>query len=57
MQIFNKKVQGINREYTAMLASTLESQRAFYEQSLSDLERQTHDELDAKKKKIDLLDS
>jgi hypothetical protein len=40
-----------------MLASTLESQRAFFEESLADIERQTKQALDAKRSKIDDLDS
>ena len=30
LQVFNKKVSSLNQEYTAMLASILESQRVFY---------------------------
>ena len=30
--MFNKKVQNLNNEYSCMLASTLESQRIFYEE-------------------------
>jgi BRCA1-associated protein len=46
---FNKKVQNINREYTAMLASTLESQRAFYEKSLIIMEKEMDESVEAKK--------
>jgi len=35
--IFNKKVASLNQEYTAMLASTLESQRIFYQESLQEM--------------------
>ena len=33
--VFNKKVASLNQEYTAMLASTLESQRVFFQENLS----------------------
>ena len=34
----NKKVVSLNQEYTAMLASSLESQRIFYQESLQEME-------------------
>ena len=35
-----------------MLASTLESQRAFYEESLNDIEEKVKEELDQKKHRL-----
>lgn len=38
LSVFNKKVASLNQEYTAMLASTLESQRVFYQESLGEMQ-------------------
>ena len=36
--MFNSKVASLNDEYTAMLASTIESQRVFYQQELQKMQ-------------------
>ena len=38
LAVMNKKVVSLNQEYTAMLASSLESQRIFYQESLQEME-------------------
>ena len=38
INMFNKKVASLNSEYTAMLASTLESQRVYYQENLQEME-------------------
>lgn len=35
--MFNKKIQSINNEYSGMLASTLESQRIYFEEETRSL--------------------
>jgi len=56
ISMFNSKVQGINREYTAMLATTLENQRAFFESQLVEVERQVKEDIGLKEKTISLMD-
>ena len=52
LSVFNKKVAGLNQEYTAMLASTLESQRVFYQESLHEMETNASGLLEKKTKEI-----
>ena len=37
LSMFNSKVQNLNDEYTAMLSSTLESQREYYQLAMQTL--------------------
>ena len=52
LSVFNKKVASLNKEYTAMLASTLESQRVFFQESLSKLQVEAQAVLESKRKEI-----
>jgi len=57
ISVFNKKVASLNQEYTAMLASTLESQRVFYQESLQEMEQSATGLLDRKSKEIHNLEN
>ena len=57
LAVFNKKVGSLNQEYTAMLASTLESQRVFYQESLSEMEINATSLLEKKSREIHDIES
>lgn len=52
MHRYNKKLESINYEYNRMLASTLDSQRAFFEHRLADLNQEESLIIAAKKQEI-----
>jgi len=56
LSVLNKKVVSLNQEYAAMLTSTLESQRLFYQESLASLEGNAEEILDRKSKEIHTLE-
>ena len=56
LSMFNSKVVSLNDEYTIMLASTLESQRVYYQQTLQKMQEDAGTTIEEQKAQINKLE-